>query len=125
LWHWHAVEEIEHKGVAYDTFLHATRDWSGWQRWKLRALAMLNVTWNFWRNRWRDSLALLAQDGITGWKARWGLFSYLVFKPGIARRIFPAWLAWFKPGFHPWDLDDRALIARTDSEFADAVVAPN
>src|SRR4051812_15552389 len=27
LWRWHAVEEIEHKGVAYDTWLHATRGW--------------------------------------------------------------------------------------------------
>ena len=27
LWRWHASEEIEHKGVAYDTWLHATRDW--------------------------------------------------------------------------------------------------
>src|SRR3954465_14937522 len=27
LWRWHACEEIEHKGVAYDTWLHATRDW--------------------------------------------------------------------------------------------------
>ena len=25
LWRWHAIEEIEHKGVAYDTWLHATR----------------------------------------------------------------------------------------------------
>jgi len=27
LWRWHAVEEIEHKGVAYDTWLNATRYW--------------------------------------------------------------------------------------------------
>ena len=29
IWRWHAIEEIEHKGVAYDTFLHATRGWRG------------------------------------------------------------------------------------------------
>src|SRR4029078_13220502 len=26
LWRWHAIEEIEHKGVAYDTWLLAARD---------------------------------------------------------------------------------------------------
>ena len=37
LWRWHACEEIEHKGVAYDTWLHATRDWPRWKRWKVKA----------------------------------------------------------------------------------------
>ena len=66
---------------------------------------------------------LLAQDGITGWKARWGLFRYLAFTPGVVRRIFPAWLAYFKPGFHPWDHDDRALIGLYEGEF-DAALLP-
>ena len=62
------------------------------------------------------------QDGITGWKARWGLFKYLTVSPGVVRRIFPAWLAYFKPGFHPWDHDDRALIGKYEGDYADALL---
>ncbi|MBV1691167.1 metal-dependent hydrolase [Novosphingobium sp. G106] len=111
MWRWHAIEEIEHKGVAYDTYLHATRDWSRWRRWKVKALVMLKVTQNFVCNRIRDALALLAQDGLTGWRVKARLFAYLLWKPGVLRRIFPAWLAYFLPGFHPWNHDDRTLIA--------------
>jgi predicted metal-dependent hydrolase len=123
MWRWHAIEEIEHKGVAYDTYLHATRDWSGWKRWKLRATMMMIITLNFLRNRWNDSLELLAQDGLTGAGVKRRLFKYLVGKPGVLRRIFPAWLSYFRPGFHPWQHDDRALIGKAESEFGDAVLA--
>ena len=123
MWRWHSVEEIEHKGVAFDTWNHATRGWTPWRRWKLRSLMMLIVTGRFFKHRWEDSMNLLAQDGITGWKARWGLFRYLAFTPGVVRRIFPAWLAYFKPGFHPWDHDDRALIGLYEGEF-DAALLP-
>lgn len=111
LWMWHAVEEIEHKGVAYDTFLHATRDWSDFKRWRMRSVLMMIVTFRFLANRTHDARELLAQDGIGGFKARLKLFGYLFGKPGILRKIFPAWLSYFKPGFHPWQLDDRYLIA--------------
>lgn len=123
MWRWHAIEEIEHKGVAYDTYLHATRGWSGWRRWKLRATMMMIITLNFVRNRWNDSLELLAQDGLTGAKMKWRLFKYLFGRPGVLRRIFPAWLSYFRPGFHPWNHDDRALIGKAESEFGDAVLA--
>jgi len=123
IWRWHAVEEIEHKGVAFDTFLHATRGWGRWKRWKVKTLTMLLATVRFLSNRWRDSMDLLEQDGITGWRARWRLLSYLTGKPGILRRIFPAWVAYFLPGFHPWNHDDRALVGKYDSEFSDAVMA--
>ena len=123
MWRWHSVEEIEHKGVAFDTWNHATRGWTPWRRWKLRSLMMLIVTGRFFKHRWEDSMNLLAQDGITGWKARRGLFRYLAFTPGVVRRIFPAWLAYFKPGFHPWDHDDRGLIGLYEGEF-DAALLP-
>ena len=122
MWQWHAIEEIEHKGVAYDTWNHATRNWSAWKRWKVRSLVMVSVTGRFFKNRWVDSINLLAQDGITGLKAYWGLFKYLTVSPGVVRRIFPAWLAYFKPGFHPWDHDDRALIRKYEGEFTDALM---
>lgn len=114
LWRWHAVEEIEHKGVAYDTFLHATRGWSRWKRWKLKSLVMLLVTRDFIHNRIRDALSLLAQDGVTGWRVKARLLAYLFWSPGVLRRLIPAWLSYFMPGFHPWNHDDRALIAGYD-----------
>jgi predicted metal-dependent hydrolase len=110
MWRWHAVEEIEHKAVAYDTWLHATRHWSRWKRWKLKSLMMLLVTNNFLNHRIRDTLGLLAQDGLKGPKITMRLFVYLLWKPGILRRIFPAWLSYFLPRFHPWNHDDRHLI---------------
>lgn len=121
MWRWHAIEEIEHKGVAYDTYRHATRGWSRWQRWKLKALVMLVVTNNFVRHRIRDALILLAQDGLTGRRTRWRLYAYLLWKPGVLRRIVPAWISYFLPGFHPWNQDDRALIARADRGVPDAI----
>jgi len=114
LWRWHAAEEIEHKGVAYDTWLHATRGWSRWKRWKIKSLLMLVITKRFIKHRFEDAMELLAQDGITGWRARRGLIWYLVGRPGILRRVFPAWCSYFLPGFHPWNHDDRALIAATE-----------
>ncbi|HTI31671.1 MAG TPA: metal-dependent hydrolase [Sphingomonas sp.] len=124
MWRWHAIEEIEHKGVAYDTWLHATKDWSRFKRWKVKAIMMLLVSRTFWAKRWDGTLDLLAQDGITGWKAKARLAWYLVGTPGVMRRLFPAWVAFFLPGFHPWQHDDRALIGKYDSDFTAANLAP-
>jgi uncharacterized protein len=115
LWRWHAVEEIEHKGVAYDTWLHATRDWPRRRRWLLKAALMLRVTRHFAVDRVRGALDLLAQDGITGWRARAGLARVLLVSPGLARRLVRPWFAYFAPGFHPWNEDDRALIAAAEA----------
>jgi predicted metal-dependent hydrolase len=115
LWRWHAAEEIEHKGVAFDTWNHATRGWRRWKRWKLRSLLMLVTTRRFLANRLEDATELLAQDGLAGWRVRARLVWYLVGQPGILRRTLPAWCAFFLPGFHPWKHDDRALIGRYDT----------
>ena len=122
MWRWHAVEEIEHKGVAYDTWLHATRDWTRFKRWKVKAKVMLLVTRNFIIDRTRGTLELLRQDGITGPRAWARFFWFAWVRPGMMRKIFLAWASFFLPGFHPWKHDDRALIARAESDYADALM---
>jgi uncharacterized protein len=110
LWRWHSVEEIEHKGVAYDTWLFATRDWTPWKRWKVKAKVMLYVTRNFVVDRTAEALELMRQDGVTGFKAWRLLLTYLWVRPGMFRKIAGAWLKFFVPGFHPWNEDDRHLL---------------
>ncbi|HBX94246.1 MAG TPA: metal-dependent hydrolase, partial [Hyphomonas sp.] len=41
LWRWHAMEETEHKAVAYDVFLEVTKGWSPLKRYFRRSLSML------------------------------------------------------------------------------------
>jgi predicted metal-dependent hydrolase len=115
LWRWHAAEEIEHKGVAYDTWLHATRDWPRFKRWKVKAKVMLFITRNFLIDRTAGALELLRQDGITGPRAVAHLLWTMWGAPGMMRKIFGAWAAYFMPGFHPWNEDDHHLIAGYDA----------
>ena len=111
LWRWHACEEIEHKGVAYDTWLYATRGWPRYKRWKVKAKVMLLVTRNFLVDRTRGALELMRQDGVTGLDAWRRLLWYQWVRPGMFRKIAGAWLKYFLPGFHPWNEDDRHLLA--------------
>jgi predicted metal-dependent hydrolase len=119
LWRWHAVEEIEHKGVAYDTWLHATRDWPRPKRWKVKAKVMLYVTRNFVVDRTAGALELMRQDGVWGLRAWALLLWYLWVRPGMFRRIAGAWGKFFLPGFHPWNEDDRALLRKYEASAGD------
>jgi len=118
LWRWHSVEEIEHKGVAYDTWLHATRHWPRSKRWKVKAKVMLIATRNFTLDRTLGAIELLRQDGITGPRAWFGLLWFMWVRPGMMRKIFSAWAKFFLPRFHPWNDDDRHLIARYEATVA-------
>ena len=116
LWRWHAVEEIEHKGVAYDTWLHATGHWTRVKRWKVKAKVMLYVTRNFLVDRTTGALELMRQDGVTGVRAWALLLWYLWVRPGMFRKIAGAWFKFFLPGFHPWNEDDRHLLMTYEAD---------
>jgi predicted metal-dependent hydrolase len=122
LWLWHASEEIEHKGVAYDTWLHVSKDWNPLKRWFVRSSFMAKIALGFTKNRAKGVLDLLRQDGISGPRAWLGLAHYaLVGKAPFRRTLWPL-LQFFKPGFHPWDIDDRPLIRLAESEYEAAIM---
>jgi uncharacterized protein len=112
LWRWHAVEEIEHKSVAFDVFLAATRDWSGFARWRLRVALMTDAIVRLIGVVFANVAEMLAADGKADalWPARftWFLFG----KPGIVAQMSLAIAAFYRPGFHPAAADDGGLIAQ-------------
>lgn len=119
LWRWHATEEIEHKAVAYDLFLDATHDWHPFKRWFLRSYVMLRVTQQFITDRALGAVALLRQDGLHGPVAWLHLLHRILVKPGMLRQVLAPWVSFLRPGFHPWQHDDRALIEQHDELMSD------
>ncbi|HWA90301.1 MAG TPA: metal-dependent hydrolase [Rhizomicrobium sp.] len=115
MWQWHAIEEIEHKSVAFDTFLMAAARFSRLRRWSMRCTSMVLTTMMFLQFVWFGVREFFRQDGIDTGRSRRAMLRYLWRKPGLMRRVAPAWLAYFKPGFHPWKTDDRALIAGVEA----------
>ncbi|MGH8187887.1 MAG: metal-dependent hydrolase, partial [Steroidobacteraceae bacterium] len=114
LWLWHAIEEIEHKAVAYDTFLAATKRMPGFKRWALRCHIMALISLQFWYTNFQRMADFFRQDGINTPRTWWRVAKYLLVKPGMLRRIAPAYFSYYRPSFHPWDHDDRSLIAAVE-----------
>jgi uncharacterized protein len=117
MWRWHAMEETEHKAVAYDVFTEVTKHWSPPQRYLRRTLAMAIITLLFTRNIIHYASLLLTADGFSYKDARKAVRHFVWKKPGIFSRGWKTYFAWYRPGFHPWDEDNRALVAAWKAEF--------
>jgi predicted metal-dependent hydrolase len=120
LWQWHAIEEIEHKGVAFDTYLSATKNISGGRRWFIRCQIMLLISFQFWRSNFRHMADFFRQDGINTPRTWWKVMQFLLVKPGMLRKIFRPYLSFYRSDFHPWLHDDRGLIAAVERELQTA-----
>lgn len=118
LWLWHAVEEVEHKGVAFDVWAFATKDWSPARRYAWRSLFMLAVTTSFFINRTLGQVELLRQDGYGFFWSIKRVFKAGFGKGGIGRNVLWPWAKFFRPSFHPWDHDDRLLLAQGEADLA-------
>ncbi|MDB5972389.1 MAG: hypothetical protein JWQ90_4839 [Hydrocarboniphaga sp.] len=117
MWRWHAMEETEHKAVAFDVFERVFG--RSWRPYVLRSWIMLSVSFYFTTHVWSTIIRLVRRDGRGGdWRGWLRLLGFMFVAPGPFRRVFPAWLAWFKPGFHPWQHDNRQLLEQLRREYA-------
>ena len=102
---WHAVEETEHKAVAFDVYQAVDGDY--W----LRVRSMAAATFFFLLVTLRMQYSLLKHDKQLGnWRDALGFAKFMLLKPGMITRIIPEYLDFYRPGFHPWQHDNRHLI---------------
>lgn len=117
LWQWHAMEETEHKAVAFDVFNIALAKATPFRRWTTRLQAMVFTTVEFTFHLSYYARLLLQADGMSAGRARLAVFWFLFGKPGFFRRGLKGYWSWYKPGFHPWQHDNRALLPAWQGAF--------
>ena len=119
LWRWHAVEEAEHKAVAYDVLQHVAPSRA------LRSFALVVNTIGLFAEMLVRTLYMLAKDGVllrreTVASGRRFLFG----RSGLLRGHGRDYAAWFRRGFHPGQIDDRPLIDAWQREQSGATASP-
>ena len=110
---WHGVEEVEHKAVAYDVYQTAA---GGGYLSRVSALVVTTlmihlVVGPVFINMLRLDGAM-RQPGVMlrGLNRLYG-------RRGILTRMLPEFLAWFRPGFHPWDTGMPEKVAAWLEEY--------
>lgn len=118
LWVWHAIEETEHKAVAYDVFQQAGGTYAERAFYQVFSTAALGIvgTWYTGRMIMHDRKHFSLKDAAKGMWRMWG-------KDGAFSSLIPTWLEYFKPGFHPWDKDNSEVIGRFKAEI-EGYIAP-
>jgi len=111
LWRWHAVEETEHKAVAFDVYKLVAGN--GIRSWLRRCFTMLGASIGMTLMTWTFLLVATWRNGCF-WDLRgWGrLLWALWINPGSLRRQFVDYWRYFKPGFHPWQIDNHDQVER-------------
>ncbi len=105
LWIWHAIEETEHKSVAFDVFQHVGGDY------RTRVVAMAYVTVEFIKNQAHFHRTLMRADGQMGNLRSWARGMKKFWGPqGVFTKLVPAYLDYYRRDFHPWQHDNRALV---------------
>lgn len=106
LWRFHAAEEIEHRHVAFDVFRAAGGTYGE------RVTAMFLASVIFWAKIAEHQVKLMRADGCLYSLEEWAsLFEYLFVNPGGLQDLFPIYLRYYKPSFHPMDEAFEGVLA--------------
>jgi len=102
LWLWHALEETEHKAVAFDVYKEVFNDEA------VRKQIMRIVTTSFLSRISFLTMKLLVTDkkGRTQWRQHWQALQKL---SDAIKVLLPAYLDYYKADFHPNQHDSTAL----------------
>ena len=115
LWRWHALEEAEHKTVAFDVLRRVAPSYP------LRALALFWNTVGLFIEMLVRTSYMLWKDGelarASNWRDGW---SFLFGREGLLRGMGRDYRRWYRRDFHPSQIDDSALL-----EAWRPLVAPN
>jgi len=111
---WHAIEEIEHKSVAFDVYKQCVGDMG-----KLRRHYAHFAFIEFPMNLILITRFLLKNlNHKSSWAERRGMWRFLFGKGGMISSVKHLYMMFFKKDFHPWQHDDSELVAKWKSELA-------
>jgi uncharacterized protein len=100
MYSWHAIEEVEHKGVAYDVMIDYAK--VGYFK---RVLALAHSSILFPKVIFVTQRKLLIHDGFN-LRQRLGLMAkgiWWMIKPGgLLQPMLKHYWTYYKPGYHPW-----------------------
>ena len=127
MWKWHAMEETEHKSVAFDVWQKVAPDRLNSYLERVNALVFSTGTFakhiaEYYQNN-LDSDKSLVNTPLARARGYASLAKFMLLKPGGIRKVIPKWFAYFKPGFHPWQDDNSYLLSEMNQiapEFAEA-----
>jgi hypothetical protein len=113
LYLWHSVEEVEHKAVAYDVY----QRFAGGSYWlRVRAMFMITIYLHLRVSALMGHMFEVDQLEDRAALVRRGLWR--MYGPrGFLTRMLPSYLAWFRPGFHPWDTGMPPQVAAWIAEY--------
>ncbi len=107
LWLWHAVEESEHKSVAFDVYQQQVDNY--WVR--VSEMALTSVLFTYFTGLHTVQL-LRASGEQRNFKATAQGLNKLIGPKGFFRGMLPQYLAYYSPNFHPSQRDSSALRER-------------